>query len=518
MEFLAVLEPSGEARTLSAGTRNAGFEELQKATFIGPSESGWHLFIDDEPLVQIDSATGPTWEWTPGFYAGTVTADLVDPNGRRRETFLLDVSPDPQKVGQEIFESMVEDIRAYDPRMLYGDEPALSRLGREEVDEDRNIQCSRMLRYAQRLQAAVAAVLAEPHRTLRSSRAIRPLETASRIDELTLRTALKSPAALDALDQRGSTETDDRYPVSLNVPVSLETFDSSANRCLLAILNSVSRRAYQLQAHFNARAETEPDNETRTSLAKRWPRRAQQIGDLLKSLAVARSKEPFRSVSRPEVSAAGLTAVAAHPLYARVQRLAWRILHSGYGGLISDDASWMSPTWEVYERWCFVQLCRALQQALPELAWVRIGNFHNGFALDGKGQDRHLVLSMQPTFSYRAPPPRNTGFWSLSSTRIPDIVLTIENQSTVSWFCLDAKYRRKRSNVVDAMESAHIYHDSLRRFADPPRKSLLLIPADGGDTAWLQEREFRERHGVGVFVLSRSNDAAKELVTELLAS
>src|SRR5207249_1840173 len=115
--------------------------------------------------------------------------------------------------------------------------------------------------------------------------------------------------------------------------------------------------------------QLERDEETRTPLATRWPRRSKLIDEILRSIHRALSAEPLQSVTRPEITAAGLTAIAAHPLYARAQRIAWKILRPGFAGDTAEEMSWMSPTWEIFERWCFVELCKALEAIFPGLNW-----------------------------------------------------------------------------------------------------------------------------------------------------
>ena len=81
-------------------------------------------------------------------------------------------------------------------------------------------------------------------------------------------------------------------------------------------------------------------------------------------------------------------------------------------------------------------------------------------------------------------------------------------------FCvLDAKYRVSRSNVVDAMDSAHLYHDALRWGPVRPGASLLLVPRGGG-ADWLEAPSYRLQHGVGVAELSTETSSA-ELLREL---
>ena len=69
----------------------------------------------------------------------------------------------------------------------------------------------------------------------------------------------------------------------------------------------------------------------------------------------------------PELSAAGLNAVSADPAYSRAYGLGWRILSSGVAGPPNGEELWICPTWEIYERWCFVQPGNALRTLMPEL-------------------------------------------------------------------------------------------------------------------------------------------------------
>ena len=71
---------------------------------------------------------------------------------------------------------------------------------------------------------------------------------------------------------------------------------------------------------------------------------------------------------------------------------------------------------------------------------------------------------------------------------------------------LDAKYRTGRSNVLEAMASAHIYRDALRWNGRRPESAILLVPR-AGDAEWLEQPDFIERHRVGVCELGMDADA-----------
>ena len=95
--------------------------------------------------------------------------------------------------------------------------------------------------------------------------------------------------------------------------------------------------------------------------------------------------------------------------------------------------------------------------------------------------------------------------WSVSKERVPDLVFTIESSDGIRFVVLDAKYRTSRSNVLDAMASAHIYQDSLRIGSRRPGASLLLVPSGGG-AHWLEGPQFQSTNHVGVHVLSTGGD------------
>ena len=85
---------------------NPGFQEQQPVHIEQPPGAGWSFRVDDEPLANAP-APSAAWVWAPGFYAGVVTAELVAPDGIVVSTYLLDVSPDPRKLGHEFFSQMV---------------------------------------------------------------------------------------------------------------------------------------------------------------------------------------------------------------------------------------------------------------------------------------------------------------------------------------------------------------------------------------------------------------------------
>ncbi|MEE8468661.1 MAG: nuclease domain-containing protein, partial [Planctomycetota bacterium] len=123
----------------------------------------------------------------------------------------------------------------------------------------------------------------------------------------------------------------------------------------------------------------------------------------------------------------------------------------------------------------------------------------------GRGGGRCVELLLQPVFPGGRRITKHD-FWSVSQKRIPDILMMAEDERGRRFLVLDAKYRVSRSNVLDAMTSAHVYHDSLRLGDRRPDSSMLMVPAGGG-APWLEERDFQEEHHVGVHVLCPGTSA-----------
>lgn len=76
----------------------------------------------------------------------------------------------------------------------------------------------------------------------------------------------------------------------------------------------------------------------------------------------------------------------------------------------------------------------------------------------------------------------------------------------IDFICLDAKYRVSRHAVLDAMVSAHIYHDSIRREGKRALASFILTP-NVHEVSGLADPKYRELHHAGVIALCCASDA-----------
>jgi hypothetical protein len=492
------------------GQPNIGFRELEPVCFTIPSGGGWRLYIDDAP-AEVDRINGQeVWTWTPGFFAGLVRAEICSSEGAVRALFGLDVSPDPSKLGSEIFSRMLEEIRDENPALLLGREPASTWIGDCGDTTSALLQFARLREHGEALVEALRAIREAPIRTSTADRVRVAPHLAKRIDRRSILAALLSPRSLAFL---ASIQAGDEAPnaerVEFEVPISNETFDNAANRYIAALVRAVISRAESVGKALEQAAAAEPAQETRTPLALRWPRRYRVLVELTQQLKWEIRQSPLANVSRAEVDAAGLTAVAAHPLYSRAQVSAWRILRNGLEGDL-EERTWLSPTWEIYERWCFVRLTAILRQWLPSLVWRTWygDNVTVNAGFEGRSDRAKVRLLLQPIFDYSEGGTHKSDFRSISGRFVPDIVLTVEAGDRRTFLVLDAKYRSGRSNVLDGMRSAHLYHDALRWHDRCPDRSWILIPAAGG-TPWLHEAEFQDLNGVGALIVEPENANAE---------
>lgn len=509
------LEPGG----LRAPEANRGFQELREAVLVGPPHVDCRLLIDDEAILPIDTAgnaassspgpgapataSRPAWTWKPGFYAGTVRAELVDDTGRELGTWWLDVSPDPAKAGGGMFERMVEQIAEFDESLLVGDEPARRQLGAVGAEANPHVLFERLRRRETDLQRAVTAVQREPASVLRPRRQLVAFHQARRADLRTFRVAMRRSEACAVLQRgrgpqppfAGSVAAQPRF----DTPEVERRLDAPVNRCALYLLRALQRRCRDLAEKLEE-MEKKATSETRTPLQSRVVRRREILDRIERRLRFAERRSPFRDAGRPELTAAGLTAVAAHPLYSRFWRVGWEALRRGVSVHDPRDPLPITPTWEVYERWCFVEVARFLECWLPELAWSQRRQVRSRRRL-GRGEGGLEVDLWLQKSAANTRGERQLDLWSVSRECRPDLVLRWRREGRSGFVALDAKYRASRGAILDGMaESAHLYRDALRWGSTSPEASLLLVP-DAGAVSWLAEEAYVARHGVGIVAL-----------------
>ena len=496
--FSAADSPSAEGVPLLPSPHiNSGFVEGVKARFFisGIHQRGQWI-VDDVPLRADEARGGVTCSWTPGFFAGTVRA-VLRLEGRVVSSFLLDVGPRPEKLGAEVFEELVSDLRAVYPDLLLGSESALDQFGTSGVHSNPFIAFERLRHWGGSAIDAWRVALRSPLSRLRSRRLRVRLQAAKRIDFQTVAVGARSPTALPFLAPREQAWSAPEDAV-LDVPSVFRSIDVPANWCILSQVRALLARCGAVRVELERMASRDEAG-PRTALAPRLPI---WLGDLTSMEAglISLVRGPvLRQVSRAEVTSAGLNAIAGSPSYSRAWRLGWKALRPGIGESEQNEGLRLSPTWGIYEDWCFLSVSQVLRAMLPQLVWSEAG-WGRKRKWTGIGEaGMRVEVASQPVFRARAKAVSEQ-LWSVSGERRPDIVVFFESETVRKYLVLDAKYRASRSNLFDAMSSAHLYQDSLRWGDRRPEASVLLVP-NSQEVSWMKDPSFIQEHRVGAIDL-----------------
>ncbi|PKH39767.1 hypothetical protein BI292_01800 [Pseudomonas sp. 43NM1] len=498
MTFILRAECDGIFLNVNPGVLNPGF--MEKSAYRFAVVEGHSFYVDDIRLDDSNLNGERAWCWSPGYFAGEVVAELLNELDQTVATYRLDVSADGRKLGSESYAEMIDTILKFDPSLLMGTEAAQMAIGNNGALSNAHLQYARLRRYGDRMLEALRQVSHKPLTSLRQERTSVSAHQVKRLDVAGVRKALMSPAGLGLLHK----ENPHKPPLNIvrfDVSSVYEEQDNPANQALGLVLSEVIRRCKQVCTSLKDIAVRERLSETRSALGPRLIRRIAFVEKLLLQLHRVQRMQPFCNLAHLRLTAAGLNAISAQPVYARAYRFGWYCLRSGVLGKEKNETLWLSPTWEIYERWCFVTVLEQLQKQYPDLDWkcrssrMRAGRIlwrgtNEGITLDVWFQIRCPAIDRKPYH----------GFSSLSRLRFPDIVITMKAPDFQRFIVLDAKYRSSRFGVLDGMASAHLYHDSLRWHGRKPDASALLIPR-GGAVPILEKSDYQSRHGVGVWVV-----------------
>ena len=290
-----------DGRRLNTEAATTGFCETREVVFTAPAELEGDLFLDDERLLRDGSEN--RWKWRPGFYAGEVRAEFVDPTGQSLGVFRLDVSPDPKKLGADTFARMLGEIAAFDPRLLEGSEPARHPLGPLGEESNPVVAFVRLRRREEAIRRALADIRAQPIRGLRARRDLVPLTRMRRVDHRTVERALSHPATRALVLGQMSSDGEIVAPGGdpnprFDVPAVERKLDTPPNRAALAMLLALSRRCSEVAERLRS-LEHAKTADAATGLSGRVPRWIEILERFRRDLERTRRALPFSEVKRP---------------------------------------------------------------------------------------------------------------------------------------------------------------------------------------------------------------------------
>jgi hypothetical protein len=121
-----------------------------------------------------------------------------------------------------------------------------------------------------------------------------------------------------------------------------------------------------------------------------------------------------------------------------------------------------------------------------------------------RGDGRRWRLEYQKPFGHR-----KIGAITLTTYRKPDFVLSEwQEDRLLRWCILDAKYRTAQSSINDALESMHVYRDSLRwrPYANgEPQQAyagILFVPHVADDVRRFAEPSYFQQWGLAIAAIN----------------
>lgn len=454
------------------------------------------VLVDD---VELRQERGEDFfRWCPSFYAGRVTVEVLSDRKAAwtrdagEDRYFLDVSPSAAKSGQAEFEEMVSDIRAEDASLLLGQSAATFAFGQRadfETPFVDDVRLARIREHGPGFLSAVESIVSAPHRSLVAESRRLPLTHIRRLHPSALRD--RCLAAVAAGQSPGG-EAVDR--LQLTAFTSAPTFDTPANRALLSLLKRFLATVRRLRATVEAmKLGGQPEEQ-----AERVKRRVEVLALLDSRASRLIAGTVFAEVGSSGNSAAGLTQISAQPLYGRAYRLGCRALADAIDDDNTGDRLHVPPSWGIYETWCYLAVLRTISRMLggplPGQHPSCIARADRCVVFPVAGGATCEVL-MQATFPALKPTAGRSAR-SISRERRPDILVALVQHDGIRYFIFDAKWRHGRQAVLESMESAHIYHDSLRVTSAAPDCCLLLLPGEPS-VAELEGSDYVAAHGVG---------------------
>jgi hypothetical protein len=478
-------EASEDWIAVVAGELATGFSEDTDYD-IRPEQAAQRVFVDD---VELLAASG-WFQWRPCFYAGQVRVEVLHTSGSQA-TYDLAISPTAKKADAANFAEMIEVIRAFDQTLLGGTSAATMAFGNEGhsgLHAD-YVLLARLRLYGHAFLDAVAALVRSPHQKLSADRQMLPLARARRLHPTALR-----ERKLSTLINGTSLSGEQFDTVQVHAWTSTPTVDTPANRVLLGLLKRFRATSAALREKVVSLRLGDDKDEQRN----RMQRRIGVLNQLEAKTTKLIQHHPFTAVKAGAAGSSGLTQVAAHPSYNRAYRLGCAAMASRVEGEQAFDQLHVSPSWGIYETWCFLQALSCLEEVLEvRLTPAKPKAVQAQLAFHAQLSSTHVIeVLFQANFPASKPYTGRVG-WSLSRERVPDILIVERKDDMCRSLILDAKWRSGKGNVLEAMESAHIYHDSLRLNGAAPSLCVLLLPGVSEVTS-LGEAEFIHTHGVGV--------------------
>ncbi len=476
----------------TGGTLELSVDGLLLSPFLQPGDAHWR------------------WQWNPGAAVGRHTLRLVVTNGERREIVERRILITPCKIDRDRYLALLDDVE----RVATGLVRSLAggAIGAAAVRGDgapRSFLDEAVILFGAQydvFEQAVLRILAQPRVHLQKDRLRLPLARAARIGPETLRQAARGdleaapPGVAEELQRALRPEGGllPRVVMDMQTRATSDTYEHRLLKRTLETLCGRARRIAAVASHEVERLEPLAPDSVRAARARMT---ADRVGACARRLSDLLAAPLFDQVA-PLDQVRGATHLIRHdPSYRQVYRM-WQAMQQHLAivpGAPFDLAIIELPL--LYERWCALQVVRALLAAGGTLREQRL-------LARSSDDDAALVPSLQLssdapllivesagwTLTLRYQPRYRPAPATLSCTeelvsldrhtRVPDITIEATRAGAAPRVLVfDAKYRLEHEGwgvPRDALAEAYAYAGAIGyRGAPAVTAALLLYPGSG---------------------------------------
>ena len=436
------------------------------------------------------------WEYRSESWCGRSRLDVITDRGRSE--IVINTVPSGHKYSEDEYDQMIDRLLAYNRDLAWGTAPGLSSVHEREARGPEIAIPSLVEYYLGPLLQQLQRILADPLLATFRNEEVRPVDPTRPLNSHTLRWLASHPVHADEI-KRGHLD------VLLPQQKHIETYDHPANRYVIAVvyrlLRTFERTVGALEAFPTGRLLGDQERARCKHLAMRLRHGCERLQQALDHPVLAGLEAGPMSEGVSQV-------FAGHPHYARFGRIARRLLSNGIeltatGAL---EAS-LRRSWDLFELYCLHRLVEVLENTLGS-AWVFERRAYLNHLLcapeNGLFWTATHSSSERWELKYQEPFKRNgVGPSSITTGRQPDFVLCHYVDETLrSWVLVDAKYRSSERSLNDALESMHIYRDSLRwtegQTALSANAGYLLVPCIADEVLKYATPDYLDRWSIGV--------------------
>lgn len=483
-----------------------GFKEAMRYHIVVDSEVRIAAYVNDTPLAARRASK--EWAWETGFCIGCARLDLLDDGGTSVASAQLHVTSDDGKLSGAELEHMLQDLLNWAPESISGESQTSLSFG-AKGDLAANVAYERVKQFAPLFHQALLACQSRPHSAFESRARSVPIDRVRRL----LRSQLQNPRVAAYTAAAASGQLSDCCPPTVRAERPERTLDTLPNRSLWTMAKGVLSVANRLRGSIEtARCKAGVDE------ASKYERRIVVLEDIARSILDTFVWFKRNDIKKNQALASGLAQMMPMPAYKRAVRLNSLLRSSTFDPSSSEAPLPLNSTWGLYEQWCFEHIRREIEKLTglcPHQGVTALAGGAKTYVF--AKESTKIIVAAQVTFPSGPGLKEGSIRYSLSRERIPDIVLIITHAGVMTWYVLDAKYRRNKANVLDAMASAHIYRDSLFLQEQRCGAALLLTPGAAFNDDWeLFTADHWNKFGTGAFANIRPNGKGLETLSSYL--